>query len=328
VKALAYEKTLKKIQAENDVVAYSHRQGGWCVFEWNFNEDIKFHISSNFGYGYSSYLLSKFFYKGTQLTPYSKYVAYRYADYSELLRYTYTYEVNMSSWPKIIDDTLEFYHAVESNSEHEIFAWLSRELTQMVSGLNQLMDAKTEFLMCESEYSHSHYISGEDLVRVKIEKISGALDFIQNIRILPLEISPDVFVRDILNLVNRFEVYAMAQKKRYTRMISRLDKEILEINSKVDVSIYNRLNNRHFIQDQWYDASNKFRMIRYLLTLRDRLHLTLSNSEIRSHLDPLKMCIDQSYTLESQRRLKKTTLDAFKRALEKIKKYKANNSFD
>lgn len=319
--ALAYEETLKKILSENDVVAYSHRRGGWCTFEWNFNEDVKFLIGSNFGYGSASYLLSKFFYKDIQLTPYSKYVLYRYANYSELIRYTYNYRVDMSSWKKLIDEALAFYNAIESNSEHEIFIWLRRELNQMVSGLQRLMDSTTEFWIKDNENSHSVCVKGDELVRVKAEKISGSLDFIQNINRLPLEVSPQNYVGDLESLVCRFKEYAVTTKDHYAGLIENLDKEIEELNSIEEVSIYNRLRDRHYFKESWSSSNNKRKMIRYLLTLRDRLHIGLTTDEIRAKLAQINVYLDKRTELLGQRYTKKFIFETLEKALNKIEEY-------
>lgn len=123
-RAFAYAETMDNISKEGAVVAISHRQGGWKEFKWEFNSDISFRIASNFGYGYSSYLMSKFYYKGLQLTPYSKFVEYRRAGYYDIMRYTYNYNVSYESWTVLMNEAISFYNAVVEKKEHKILSCL------------------------------------------------------------------------------------------------------------------------------------------------------------------------------------------------------------
>lgn len=45
------QQALDEFKKKNDVVAFSHRYGGFTHFDWNFNDDITFHIYTNFGFG-------------------------------------------------------------------------------------------------------------------------------------------------------------------------------------------------------------------------------------------------------------------------------------
>lgn len=60
--ALAFQQSSERVMAENDIVAISHRRGGWKTFTWNYNDDISFEVYSNFGYGSCSELITRFFY--------------------------------------------------------------------------------------------------------------------------------------------------------------------------------------------------------------------------------------------------------------------------
>lgn len=60
IEAVALERATKNIQNEygDRLVAISHSKGGWTGINWSFNEDIKFQIGTNFGYGSVSLLSS------------------------------------------------------------------------------------------------------------------------------------------------------------------------------------------------------------------------------------------------------------------------------
>ncbi len=313
-KALAYRETLAKIQEKYDVVAHSHRCGGWKGFEWNFNEDIKFSIASNFGYGRSSYLLSQFYYKGQRLTPYSKYVEYRYAGYADIIRYTYDYRVTVESWEPLILEALKFYNAIENQGEYEIFCWIRGHLNRMISGLIAIMDATDRFYIKENKYGASTLIEGDTLVTVKAEKLSGALDFIANIKSLPAEVNPSDYVESILNVVGRFATYADDVRIQYDQTIMNLEKRIEHLGSLPEVKLYDRLYSRYY-------SVNSRRMIRNLLILRNKLHLNLPPDEIRQHLITLKKALKDRDMLKSELECKKETLRYLLACLNKVNAY-------
>lgn len=60
-------------------------------------------------------MLVRFYYKDLQLTPYSNYIKYRYAGFSEIIRYTFGYKVEYQSWEKLMIDTINFYNAITLN---------------------------------------------------------------------------------------------------------------------------------------------------------------------------------------------------------------------
>lgn len=59
IDAVNFEHSIKEFKKEygDRIVAISHRRGGWYGINWNFNDDISFLISTNFGYGLSSFFM-------------------------------------------------------------------------------------------------------------------------------------------------------------------------------------------------------------------------------------------------------------------------------
>ena len=94
IKAYSMELTINKIQRENDVVAISHRYGGFTHFDWDFGEDVSFHIYTNFGYGSVSDFTSTFMYKEIVLAPYSYYVKYKDSTFATVVRCTNCYNLD------------------------------------------------------------------------------------------------------------------------------------------------------------------------------------------------------------------------------------------
>ena len=122
----------KKVYGDR-IVAMSHRRGGWYGINWKFNDDISFLISTNFGYGLSSFFYAIFKYKDLILAPYSFYVKYKNSTFASVTRCTYEYSLNYDSWNSVMTDCLDFYNAIVSKDFKYVFTWLDNQLNEMVS---------------------------------------------------------------------------------------------------------------------------------------------------------------------------------------------------
>ena len=107
----------------------------WYGINWKFNDDISFLISTNFGYGLSSFFYAIFKYKDLILAPYSFYVKYKNSTFASVTRCTYEYSLNYDSWNSVMTDCLDFYNAIVSKDSKYVFTWLDNQLNEMVSGL-------------------------------------------------------------------------------------------------------------------------------------------------------------------------------------------------
>ena len=296
--AIAHKQTRDRINKRYDVVAISHRLGGWTSFEWEYNPDITFEICSNFGYGWSSYFHTRFYYKGIQLTPYSEYIRYRYAGYATIMRYTYTYSLVYSQWKKLMEDTLTFYNAVYRNQEHQIFKWIKSHLTEMINGLERLL-YHSVFYFYDND-SQKYKVEGNDLIFIKAEKISGAIDFISNIKELPTQVSPHEYISCLENIFNSFIMYAAREENKFKNEIQNKHSRISDINSEWGVLAYDRLYKKHWYKDAWIKWTEnkqvKRKMIRHLFELKHRLGIHIRNCE----------CIDQIKKIETLRKERET----------------------
>lgn len=324
--ATAFAQTTNRIQSEYDVVAVSHRLGGWKSFNWQYNNDITFRIHSNFGYGSASYLMSQFFYKGLQLTPYSQYIRYRYSNYSDLIRYTYDYALRYDEWRTLMKDTLDFYNAVCNQKEHKIFTWIENHLRTMVDGLVALMGSKYSFTFYRRDGHIVDEVTGDELVCVKAEKISGAVDFIKNISNLPVQVNPDSYIQKLEGIFTEFTSYATSKMAELSGRISSLEQEIDELNHTSLLSIYDRLRSRNYYKKEWYMNSNKKKMFRYLLEIRNRMGI--KTESIRPALKELNELLESRDNLKSQLRHSNHIFTVLSDAVKKIDKHMSEHEID
>ena len=321
--ALAYETTANRIKKEYDVVAISHRQGGWTTFNWKYNEDITFEIYSNFGFGSCSEMLSRFYYKGMQLTPYSEYVKYRFAGYSQLIRYTYSYKLQYTQWESLMNDTLKFYDAVSLNQENEIFNWLKGHLNEMLEGLETLFKNNISFEFTNINGDSSE-VSGDELTIVKAEKIGGATDFTKNIENLPEKVNPEIYLYRLDKLFSQFLTYSSKVRSETEECIIKYKNELEEIAKIPYMEIYDRMRDRHYYKDNWSYSYNRYKMIRYLMKLYVRMGRTYELSVIREALKKIEDKLRERNSLQSMIFSKERVNEALLTADKKIKEYQEN----
>ena len=239
--AIAMGRAICELKKEYDVVAYSHRYGGWTTFKWEFNEDIHFDISTNFGYGSCSYFYMCVEYKGIRLMPYSMFIKYRSTNFSQIHRYTESYCLEYSEWEHVMRDALKFYNAVINKQENALFNWLKGHLDAMVSGVEKYLDAdvcyfdntsKRNILEGWNDIRHEIEVTGDDLWIAKSEKIAGSLEFIENIEALPVQINPLGYVMRLKKVANAFLPKLNDKIEEVNLEIARLEREIAAEESK------------------------------------------------------------------------------------------------
>ena len=216
---------------DSSVLAYSHRRVGWASPEFNLNNDIKVAFLTNFGYGRSSYFYLQLYYKGIGILPYSEWVHYRIASTYDIIRYTRRFHLANSEWIKAMSFTADAYNAAVATPATFIQKNILNEVEEMVSGLETIL--KTTGYRVLENYFHPGYgvvISGDELTLFKGEKISGALDFLDQLQKLVI-ITDDVnsYIRRIMNCnlsVASELKRAIEEKKKYLESIlSQIEKE-------------------------------------------------------------------------------------------------------
>lgn len=315
--ALAFKQSQSKILKENDVVAISHRNGGWTTFKWKYNKDISFEIFSNFGFGRCSELISRFYYKDLILTPYSDYIKYRFAGFSQLIRYTFKYELKYSEWETLMNDTLSFYNALCKNKENEVIKWVICHLDKMTEGLYALSKENDCFKFTCSDGSLEE-VSGDELELVKAEKLLGSIDFLKNIKSLSKHVHPRKYILKIRNILREYLDYAPFKIKEYERIIDTLNYQIEQLNNRQIVTIYERLN--RIIYPEGSKKENKIviiKLIRKVYRLNDNLKTPMSKQEIRHTLKKYDEMINNIYDKIFNKTIERNKLIKYKSQIEK-----------
>lgn len=327
--AVEFEETSCEVKKKYNPIAISHRKGGFTTIDWRFNDDVSFLISTNFGYGMSSYFYSKYFYKGIMLAPYSFYVKYKRSNYASVVRCTYEYDVIYNSWTNVMDDCISFYNAVVFNNENHIFEWLTNHLNIMVNELEKFLNASSANFVDEyinrSHISGYTSVSGDDFWIIKSKKIAYSLDFIDNIKILPIQINPETYVSRLLKLCKDFIPQLNIKIENTNLILLNLEKNLEKLESEEDYPLYNRLYSKYYYKKDWYLYSNKFKMIWFLMHVKQRLHINISLSDIKTRINQLNIQIKKIDKCKSEINVIKTLLLSLVNDRDKINNYLMDN---
>jgi hypothetical protein len=183
----------KKAEADPLVLFYSHGTPGWKDRSFMVNDIFKMDFSSNFGYGWVSYLHSVMTYNDIQIIPYSYLIKYRYAEFSEIRRYTRRYEVDYSSWFDALTFGVEAYNLSVNNPNVFIKKYVFDEVEDMMVGLRELYKSKDkEEYVCEL-YKKKWTVLKEEVYEVIGEKFQEALKFVESLKQLKFYSTNDVY---------------------------------------------------------------------------------------------------------------------------------------
>jgi len=88
VSAYNIEKSYRKCFDDKQILTFSHRINGWSNPEYKLSQNFTVELKTNFGYGSASYFYIKLKYKNIEITPFSEWIDYEIAKFSEIVRYT------------------------------------------------------------------------------------------------------------------------------------------------------------------------------------------------------------------------------------------------
>lgn len=326
--AVCFEHSIKEFEERygDRIVAMSHRRGGWYGINWKFNDNISFNINTNFGFGSCSYFYAIFMYKDIILAPYSFYIKYKNSTFASVTRCTYQYSLEYKSWDSVMTDCLNFYDAIVKKNYNYVFTWLDKQLNEMVSGLERLIDRSSAGFWDESiNKSHASkfaIITGDDFWFVKSKKIAYSLDFISNISSLPVEIDTALYTKRILLLCKKFQPKLIVKIEEVSKLYNIQLNKLSKLKESEDYPLYYKLYKKYYHKRRWYKSS--FKMIYFLLHLKERINLTLSCKEIRIRIAKLKKLKENISNLESEMNSTKYLLDQLNEDNNNINNYFEN----
>lgn len=269
-----YTKTLIKAKGQDDVKMYSTDTLGWSNFSYRVTEDITINLGTNFGYGSASYFRLCLRYKGIDILPYSYMVKYYYANRRDLLRYTRLYDVSHDSWNIAFSFVEETANLAASSAEEFVRTWILNEVREMVYGLQGMLEEPDSYIhdllenadkrtdcdflsvrnMTWTEKNRFGAYPAEMSLAVRAEKVTGALDFLENLASLAdtlPEINTSIedikamavsILPEIKTMIDKLtkEVALLQEKKAAKEVILSIIKHILEPHEKNIDALYEK----------------------------------------------------------------------------------------
>jgi hypothetical protein len=229
VKAYSIKQTYKMIQSKKkDIIAYSHRIGGWSNPAYKLTENFSLEIKTNFGYGRSSYFYLLLTFKNIPIAPFSDWIYYRNVDAYEIIKYSKSYPLNDEYWVDAMSYSKEACNLSLTDEVKFVQIYLLEECEKMVNGLEDILVTKKMTFkrfgtneLYDIEFNTTHLI-----VLFRAEKISGSLDFISKIKEYNELISISSFIRRIEKLNEDFKPVIDEEIKKSSLKLSELKKQL------------------------------------------------------------------------------------------------------
>jgi len=324
--AAMLEDLTNDLRKDESVLAYSHRRVGWASPAFNLNDDIRVVYLTNFGYGRSSYFFLQIYYKGIGILPYSHWVHYCKSSISEIIRYTRKYHLENQEWMKAMCFTADTYNASVDAPDSFVQNNILNEVEEMVSGLEMIRNSNS-YQVQESFFNPSSInIVGDDLIRFKGEKISGALDFLDKLQTLtPITDKVGTYIKRIMNcnfsIVSELQKAVSAKQQYLESLLSKIaieQPEWDELSAKNDE--YEK------IRSDMYDAiaeEDKFLGKAWNIIRGERdCRFTKEHPEYASFKEQYDKEHDKYYNLCSERDNAQSFIEEIQKYLDKIEAHK------
>lgn len=209
--ALDYDTSVKGIDEDTTIVAYSHEKIGYKYgsrrypfFQKQISDDIELSINTNFCYGDSSYFNVAIKYKGVTICPYSAWVRFYHARYNEIMYVTRQYNLTRENWERCFDFVSDFVNMSISDPDKFVRELIVKEIVNLRIGLDKIFNMpereikRRMTVQGQNAYSYlgiknlsvaneadinEYNIQGKDMVFVwKMEKIAHAVHFIEGLK--------------------------------------------------------------------------------------------------------------------------------------------------
>lgn len=243
------EQSYKECLSLPNIKAYSHRKVGWEEYSYVLNDILSVNISTNFCFGRSSYFFITLIYDNILIIPYSTLVIYYFAGYSQSIRCTQEYEVNDKSWKYALDFVRDASNdLIEKGADGFIIKYIVNECEKLIEILPTFLE-KDKFALSDkligiegTEIKSKEIIfKGINLSKFRAEKISGAVDFTENLKKLNKIIPTSKYIECIDSCCVKIEPMLNNAIEIHTNELNELKKKIDIQSSKVK-ELINRLN--------------------------------------------------------------------------------------
>jgi hypothetical protein len=198
-KAFAINKTYRICHEDKSILTFSHRLDGWSNPLYQLTPNFSVEIKTNFGYGNASYFYTKLKYKNIEISPFSEWIEYEFAQFSEIVRYTQSHLLENKYWLEAMNFSKDACNLSMTDEVKFVEKYVIDECEKMVIGLEEIFNKDHFSFKDREKKQYSVDKKGHLLTEFQGEKISGALDFISKI----LEFEK---IAEIKSFIQRIEI--------------------------------------------------------------------------------------------------------------------------
>lgn len=193
---------MQEAKRNPNIKIYSRDIVGRKHFLYDINDDVKVDVYTNFGYGSASHFFLTIKYKDIILIPYSDLVHFYFANMKSLISHTRAYRCYRDSWAGLMDYLSKFVNNSRRDPENFVRNYVLNEIQEMMKGLKAVLKNPAEVLehmqadngenirlsvvrpFDKNEFVIFEALPDELTTVFKVEKISGALHFVENLKSL------------------------------------------------------------------------------------------------------------------------------------------------
>lgn len=205
INASCYYDAAEQLRRDSSVKMFSKENIGWNTFTHRVNNDINVAVKTNFGYGNSTHFILAVQYKGIDILPYSYIVKYYKAGMADIVRCTRSYNPCRESWVASFDFLTTFVNQSIADPEGFVKSYIMNEVEEMMRGLEAIAINPKGFMeqigdkKADPYVIHVRPMFSDDRIRMqsypeetpvlfKVEKIIGALDFLNSLLAIAKEV--------------------------------------------------------------------------------------------------------------------------------------------
>lgn len=196
-KALAIQQSYIECQQNNKILIYSYRTIGFSNPIYSLTPNFSIEVKTNFGYGRSSYFFTILKYRNIEISAFSNWIYYQYANYADIIRYTQRHELDNSSWLDALSYCKEACNISLKDEQSFISKYIIGECEKMTQGLEEILNKETFLFKNKDHNFYKVDKTGRVLIDYRGEKITGALNFIDKILQFQNIASINIFIKRI-----------------------------------------------------------------------------------------------------------------------------------
>ena len=155
------------------------------------------------------------------------------------MRCTRSFPLRYPWWEGLMNDCITFYNALVTKDKNYVFTWIDEQLSVLCSGLEGFVDSYSWTFESYKEYGVSFHteISGDDFWILKADKMAQSLQFIKNIKELPIEVDGGQYITRIINACNKIHPRLNTKIESVNNELSQAEKEFDGIKTDLIVLI-------------------------------------------------------------------------------------------